>query len=540
MKHCFLIVCLFFLPAQARELKGSARDLFAQKCVSCHLPSKSKQKFPISFKVSDLVESGRIKPGDPYSSPLFKVIDSGEMPPKKFLSNPEIRLVKNYIIGLKRKRKKPLPQRTFLGDIYPLFQKRCFSCHNRRYPGYESLPQFETHKGAVQWALAIKDSVYQRRMPPFINRDDGSCAKKKGSRYLSLEEMEVVSDWIDQGMKKGKKRQTANPDVKEIQIKPDLVAKMERAYTPPLNRTGDNYQCFVLKLEHKNKSKKINKKLRIKGYEFFSTNPNLIHHALVWNYSARHPIDIKRVFYQRDAATPEYGWDCIDEIFAKGGGMRRDLLLGWVKGLSPKMLPAGTALEAKNDNSVMIAQIHFNNTVNKGSNLFELRMLLAEEKEVTEKLTWTTASIPTDGSEIAHNVARVARENVGPLRVVMAESSTRRPVPMHRKWIKLYGVLGHMHFYGKQVELSRKTKSGYECVSCVDRWNMNWQEAVFLQEPMWLSLDDTYRLRCVYDTTRWHPNIQGVPKKPVILGPLSRDEMCINFMLVSYHKKRKG
>ncbi|MCB0419843.1 MAG: hypothetical protein KDD61_02545 [Bdellovibrionales bacterium] len=543
LQSVVLLCCLSIAPLcfskSLYTLRDEVQKIWQKKCIDCHNPNKKEQNFPISFQEKDLVESGRIHPGDAILSPLFQSVDSGDMPPKHPLSNPEIQLIEEYILSLDHGKAQIRTPQTYYQDVLPLFHKRCFSCHNRSAKGYKSLPQFDTYELAVQWSKAIKDSVQKRRMPPWNNFEGSECRENKETRFLNSKERLSILDWVDQGTKKGDpKAIPKRSPIKKVNIKTDIIAKMERPYTPPLTKTGDNYQCFILKIDHIDKTKPINPYLLIKGYEFTSTNPNLIHHALVWTFSSRRSDDANKIFQEFDNATPEDGWDCINDIFVVRKGIKRELVFGWVKGLTPKVLPKGTAIKIDNRNTVMVAQIHFNNTLIKGSNHTEVRMELAGRQENLNGLVWHSVGYHEEGSSMPARTSRVQKSEEGPLRVLLSEIASKKPIGQERKWAKVYGTLGHMHYYGKQVELSYKLGGKYKCLSCIDRWDVDWQESTYFKTPAILNLDDPFRVRCVFDTTRWHPAMGHVPTSPVIIGPLAKDEMCLMFMLLSYHQSK--
>ncbi|MCC7155771.1 MAG: cytochrome c [Bryobacterales bacterium] len=87
---------------------------------------------------------------------------------------------------------------TWSKEISRLFIKRCITCHQ---PGGAAPFTLATYESARPWAVAIRDEVSNRTMPPWGAvkgfgefRDDGS---------LSQEEISLIIDWVNGGAPEG-------------------------------------------------------------------------------------------------------------------------------------------------------------------------------------------------------------------------------------------------------------------------------------------------------------------------------------------------
>ncbi len=82
---------------------------------------------------------------------------------------------------------------TFSREISRLFYQRCVSCHREGGSAFSLV----TYEQARPWAMAIKEEVLSRRMPPW-----GAVkgfADYRGDQSLTQEQIEVIADWVEGG-----------------------------------------------------------------------------------------------------------------------------------------------------------------------------------------------------------------------------------------------------------------------------------------------------------------------------------------------------
>jgi hypothetical protein len=78
---------------------------------------------------------------------------------------------------------------TYTRDIAPLFKKHCLSCHSER----SSIP-LTSYEQVRPWAVAIKEQVLSRAMPPWGGvKGFGDLAPDDG---LTQEEIMIISAWV--------------------------------------------------------------------------------------------------------------------------------------------------------------------------------------------------------------------------------------------------------------------------------------------------------------------------------------------------------
>lgn len=72
---------------------------------------------------------------------------------------------------------------TYTKDVRPIFENRCFSCHNGRIPSLLDLSKYEA---AYEKRSAIKSRVETKSMPP-------------GGGGMTQDERDIIIKWVNQG-----------------------------------------------------------------------------------------------------------------------------------------------------------------------------------------------------------------------------------------------------------------------------------------------------------------------------------------------------
>jgi len=85
---------------------------------------------------------------------------------------------------------------TYTRDIAPIFAARCLECHG----GSASIP-LDSYEHARPWAVAIKEQVLSRRMPPWGAVKGFGHFQPDGA--LSEQEMLLIAAWVVGGAPKG-------------------------------------------------------------------------------------------------------------------------------------------------------------------------------------------------------------------------------------------------------------------------------------------------------------------------------------------------
>jgi hypothetical protein len=120
---------------------------------------------------------------------------------------------------------------TFSKDVAPIVYEKCVYCHR---PGEIAPFSLLTYKDARPWARSIRQSVIQKKMPPWYA--DPHYGTYANDRQLTESQIQTLVSWIDGGAKEGDPANMPSPpqfaDGWQIGT-PDLVLKMKDPYTVP-------------------------------------------------------------------------------------------------------------------------------------------------------------------------------------------------------------------------------------------------------------------------------------------------------------------
>jgi hypothetical protein len=91
---------------------------------------------------------------------------------------------------------------TWNREVSRIIYQRCAFCHRSGGTAFSLM----TYQEAQPWAVAIKEAVLSRRMPPWgAVKGFGDFRNDQG---LAQKEMDLISDWVDGGIRRGN-----NPNV---------------------------------------------------------------------------------------------------------------------------------------------------------------------------------------------------------------------------------------------------------------------------------------------------------------------------------------
>jgi peroxiredoxin len=124
---------------------------------------------------------------------------------------------------------------TWSKQVSRIIQDKCQDCHHPQTAAPFSLA---TYEDAVHWAAMMKEVVLERRMPPW--HADPRYGDFRDARRLSLEEIETVVDWINDGAPQGNVADL--PPAREFSEgwkigEPDVVFELPEEVTVPAKGT---------------------------------------------------------------------------------------------------------------------------------------------------------------------------------------------------------------------------------------------------------------------------------------------------------------
>ena len=219
-------------------------------------------------------------------------------------------------------------QVNFSEDISSIVYNNCTECHRDGQSGPMS---FTNYQEVASLGLMIKYVTQSGYMPPW--HADPDYSNFIGERFLTDQDKQLISDWVDGGMPQGDPSLEAEmPNFPEGSAvgEPDFVLTMEEEYLIEGNNQ-DDYRVFVFETN-------FSEDKYLKSIEIMPGNYAAVHHVLI-------NID-EGACAAIDASTPEYGYEC-ESGFCTGEVPQ--LSAGYTPGMVPPLwnndigmlLPAG-------------------------------------------------------------------------------------------------------------------------------------------------------------------------------------------------------
>jgi peroxiredoxin/mono/diheme cytochrome c family protein len=392
---------------------------------------------------------------------------------KELIAGKEVSVAETEPVGCLITRRDRLTEKgqiTYAKHVSRIFQNRCAKCH---HPGTAAPFSLLTYEDAINWSENIKETIVQRRMPPW--NADPRYGKFSNDLRMTTEEIDTVVAWINNGTPLGDKADLPKP--REYSHgwtigKPDVVFKMPREYTVQANGTV-KYQYFRTRTNFK-------KDVWIQAAEARPGNRAVVHHIIVYH---RMPNSLRR---------------------------RGTAIVGTAPGEEPLIFPVGTGRRIP-AGSELIWQVHYTPTGKTEKDLSEVGFKFCDKpptREVKGKAAMNfTFRIPA--GEDNHQVV----------------SSTT-----FRNDAQLLSLMPHMHLRGKDFQFKAVFPDGRsEILLNVPTYDFNWQHRYRFAKP--LSVPKGTRIDCVahFDNSKDNP-ANPDPKKQVRWGDQTWEEMMIGFM----------
>jgi peroxiredoxin len=376
--------------------------------------------------------------------------------------------------------KSPRPDATvtYSNQIARLLQKRCVECHRDGDIAPFALTDYDEVAG---WAEMIAEVVRDQRMPPW--HADPKHGRFKNERLLSVDEKQLIFDWVAAGAPQGDPNQAPPPrqfpSGWQLPREPDVVLPIQsRPFRVP--PTGEvRYQYFTV-------DPKFTEDKWLAAAELRPGNRSVVHHILVF----------ARNRGQREGA---------DE-----GGVQ-GFLVGYVPGLRAEPYPAGMAKRIP-AGSQLIFQVHYTPIGSEQFDQSQLGLVFADPKELTHEVRTTSAA----------NVRIRIPANADNHR---EEAYSRRPLGDSL----LLGLMPHMHLRGKSFTYEALLPDGSkETLIDIPRYDFNWQTAYRLAEPKPLPAGTRIHAVAHYDNS--DRNLSNPdPSRIVTWGDQTWEEMMIGY-----------
>jgi hypothetical protein len=411
---------------------------------------------------------------------------------------------------------------TYYEDVLPIFERSCFGCHVDSGIGPFVLDDYET---ARRNAGAIAAAVEDRRMPPYLVTNDGTCGEFS-SPSLTTEEIQTITGWVEAGAPEGIERDPVLPGIDHLSGALKLKTP-EFTPTPggtPLDE-NDDYRCFLLDAPEEVKF--------ITGYNVVPGNQKIVHHVVVSVIDPEAPGRLpngdtgtnQEVIDALDARDPDVlGWRCFG--LAGEGVDVSSIPTVWAPGQGVVHYPDNAGIPIT-PNQKLVVQVHYN----------------LEDPETHGSMDSTTLELELKDAEQIENIGIYLPHDPF-LNSILSGEEPYTLMPGRESepftWnvtfadlgldgvpaFKLWGVFPHMHELGRRYTVELDTGSGdKKCMTEVKEWDFHWQHLYFSTRPEVLTPDASVKVTCDYDTTK--------KTEPILPGWGTQNEMCFLGLFVT-------
>lgn len=410
-----------------------------------------------------------------------------------------------YFPGRVSPREDPPRAPGFYGDVLPILENRCQSCH--RAGGIAPMP-FETYAQTKPYAGAIRAAVLARTMPPWFA--DPTVGRFSNDPSLSPAQLATLASWAAAGAPAGNPAD-APPAVHWAESwtipKPDLVLPMTASVAIPATGEVDyTYEIVPTRFARDR---------WVRAVELLPGRRENVHHAVVyvrppgspWMRGAPvgKPFTAARLGTERDREDARW--------------TDSDILLVYAPGSSPEDWPSSRAklIPAGSD---LVFQMHYTANGRAGSDRSRVGLRFSgapAERVLTLQLTNDHFVIPPG----APNFRVEARGSI-------PNDST------------LLGFFPHMHLRGKRFEYNLlHTGAGSAGAARLEvtpllrvQYHFHWQMSYRLAEPLALPAGTILQAVGFFDNSAANPHNPD-PAATVRWGEQTREEMMVGFFDVA-------
>lgn len=388
---------------------------------------------------------------------------------------------------------------TFSKDVARILQNKCQTCH---HPGDIAPFSLMSYKDAKTFAVAIKDAVNSKRMPPW--KPLPSCGNFRDVRQLTDAELATLTQWVDSGAPEGDPADLPTalsfPDGWSLG-EPDLIIRPDEDYTPPKDQ--DMYRCFTVPTS-------LRGDRYIQAIDVRAGNRKLVHHVIAYT----DPTGASKALDDKDPG-PGY------TSFGGPGFDTYGMLGGWAPGARPFFNPDGIAMKL-DKNARVVFQVHYHpcqtatcglGSPKEESDRTEIGLYFAKAP-VTKTLQYLPLVNTSFVIPAGNNNYKVTASFTTPLGA------------------KIINMTPHMHLLGKEikVEMTVPGKATPDCLVNIDKWDFRWQGTYTYQDPVTLPAGGKLNLTTYFDNSAANPNNPNVPPKTVRWGEATTDEMALAFI----------
>ncbi len=366
----------------------------------------------------------------------------------------------------------PKGEVTWSKQVSRIVQEKCQECH---HPNTAAPFSLMTYDDAVNWAAMMKQVILERRMPPW--HADPRFGDFRDARRLSLEEIETVLEWINDGTPQGNVADL--PPAQDFNEgwkigEPDVVFELPEDVTIPAKGTVP-YLYFETPTNFK-------EDMYIQAAEARPGNRAVVHHIVL--------------FYK----TP--------------GEKRARLFENWVDGAAPGniplQLPEGVGRKIPAGSS-LVWQMHYTPSGKEEKDRSQYALKFCKER-------------PKQEARVVPIINRRFRIPAGDPNFRLEAQFTASQEML------AYSFSPHMHLRGKDFEFRAVFPDGRrEVLLSVPQYDFNWQNAYRPKEPLRFPAGTRIECTAHYDNSKGNP-ANPDSTKAVTWGDQTWEEMMIGYM----------
>ena len=394
---------------------------------------------------------------------------------------------------------------TFSEHIAPIIYNHCTNCHRPGEIGPFSLTNYNE---VVSYGSMIQYVTDINYMPPW--KPDPNYRQYQKENYLSAEQKQQISTWVNDGMPQGNPALEPPlpvfPTGSQVGV-PDLVLSFAEAHTVPGNNI-DEYIYFVIPTG-------LTEDKLIRSLEFRPGNTQVVHHTLIWE-------DTTGAAAAEDALTPEYGYfggQSTAEV------LEQQQLPGYVPGAAPVIYTNGITqrLHAGAD---LKLQMHYAPTPIEQTDSSTINIFF--ENSNADRLLQTYIMVPLPG--VLVNGPFIMPPNQ------VKEFHGTFTVPFD---VSLYSIAPHCHKLGTHWKVYAVPPTGDTIpLVSIEDWDFNWQGTYQFRSLLKVPAGSVIHAFAGYDNTVNNPFNPNSPPEFVTWGEGTADEMF--YLPISFLPYQQG
>jgi len=378
-------------------------------------------------------------------------------------------------------------QPTYYQDIEPIIRVNCVSCHKPGGIGPFSLQTYEEVSSKGSFIGYVTKTKY---MPPWFA--DATYRTFRNEKILKPQEIELIQQWVNAGMRKGKKVKSKSGAVEADSPKPDLSLPMLNPYQIA-DKGEEDFRYFVIP------TNQVEDKY-ISAVEFVPGNRRQVHHSRIM-VDTTHQIRGIDGLSEMDPRVKDFQTTPLVDEF----------LYGWVPGNTPIFFPPGSAKKLFTG-SDLILNIHYSPSSRIQQDKSVINLYFSKVPVSREVHTLTLRE-----KDIQNQPFYIEAERMPTFRIVYRITRD----------ISLISVLPHMHFIGKSFLAYAITPSDEKIpLIKIDHWDFNWQTTYQFKKLLKIPAGSRMVVEAKYDNTTENPANPNQPAKDIGYGWNSTDEMC--------------